>query len=150
MSRTKPISQRTFDVLRAIQTLKSADRRDVADFLKVEREFVSPVFTRLECNGYIERLGATVHGLAAKHANKVAFKVTKKGAAALKKSSDTSESSKPREMNIYAKARPSDPAVAQPRDQFSVMYRPVYVPPPSVNARPGADDHKQFKSKGTI
>lgn len=34
-------------------------------------------------------------------------------------------------------------------DQRDVMRRPAWVPEPWVPVRPGADDHKQYKSFGT-
>ena len=44
----------------------------------------------------------------------------------------------------YLPAQPSD------RSRNAFLDRPVWVPPPWVPARPGADDHKQYASRGIV
>lgn len=150
MSDDQRISPRTIDVLKAIKKLNTADRRDVADFLKMPRETVSSIFTRLEKMKLIERVQNKV-GLRVVNP-KVTFIVTKKGSAAIQ-AGPTAPDRKPRVFNVYARAAsfrlPGEPehAVAQPR-QVNVMTQPVYQPDKQFSTRPGADDHKQFKSKG--
>lgn len=144
---TDRISERTILVLKAIKKLVTADRRDVAEYLKLQRDTVSSVFTRLERMKLIERTSPTVTGLAIKHP-KLTFKVTTEGFAAIRRGATMARSTEPRTYHTYQRAVPVDPTIARPR-QMDVMHSPVYVPPKSsASVRPGADDHKQFKSKG--
>lgn len=52
-----------------------------------------------------------------------------------------------RQQSEYLLAKPSDISVSQ---ENSVMRRPTWAPEPWVPARPGADDHKQFASRGIV
>lgn len=52
-----------------------------------------------------------------------------------------------RPQSEYLLARPSGMTM---HPENSVMRRPVWAPEPWVPARPGADDHKQFASRGIV
>lgn len=145
------LSPRTIQVLKALKRLKSGgDRRDVADLMGLTREEVSPIFTRLERMKLIERCPTVLPGGGLTY--KLTFRITKAGQQAIERGPSRAERLLNRESHggAYGRVIPgSSPYGVAGPPVYNVMELPVYEPPKQTTARPGADDHKQFKSKGS-
>lgn len=117
------LSPRTILVLKTLKRLKSGgDRRDVADLMGLTREEVSPIFTRLERMKLIERGPSRAERVLKKESHGGTYSRVQRS-----------------EFGQFGVAGPP---------VYNVMELPVYEPPKQTTSRPGADDHKQFKSKG--
>ena len=75
------------------------------------------------------------------------LRITQEGLDALTASGVNVKALKPRDFNVYSKAKPS--ASAQSRSEArSLMKQPTWVPPPPPPVRDGALDFKNIESKG--
>jgi DNA-binding PadR family transcriptional regulator len=139
----KWVAPRTIDVLKELAK-RDSDRRGVADILKLQRETISSIFTRLEHAKLIERIQPEDKTLR----QKLIFRITAAGRATL--AAGATGKSKPLKTTshggVYAKAQstPNDWR-DNPRN---VMNRQTYVPPKVMSPRPDSDQHLSIESKG--
>lgn len=146
MTARASLTQRTLTVLEHIQAAgaRGIDRKAVADLMDLPRVVVSSVFTRLENTKLIDRVTESDTSTS----QKLTFKITPAGIDAIKRGPSkrvNKDITKSRNHNgVYAKAEKIDWRMS-PRN---VMTQPTYQPPTIKPARPDADQHLAFKSKG--
>jgi hypothetical protein len=132
------LSERMLDVLRLFK--KPNDQASVTKAMALPRTTITSVIIRLTKLGFIEctqlRNASTGHLQL--------YKVTEAGKAELKKRPRLTPIA-PAHGGVYSKAAVGVNVTDDPRN---VMTRPLYVPSPMESVRPGADDHRQYCSKG--
>ena len=144
------LTQRSIAVLTHIQAASGKGkhgiaRSDVALKMELPRAVVSSIFTRLENSKLIERTTTEARTTTDQKLN---YKVTSEGVEVIKRgsvrASDMLTTSK--HSGVYAKAQVSTPSAFSTRN---VMTMPVYTPPRNDPPRADANQHFNFKSKGS-
>lgn len=130
-----------FSVLRRMEPLKDATRREIFDELRVSHSRIAGTIKSLLDHGMIVNTGE-------RRQRGEVFAITDAGRDMLKNGQPTVRKAVVKDqtsgLQVFLKVKSSVWA-DQPKEKRN--YEP-WVPPKWEAARPGADDHKQFKSVG--